>query len=122
MFVLSILSDQRFAAAAAEEKTVNQSQAQAQTQRRRSISLSNPARLPGTARPQEIAAMLNEDRPVGYFVMQAEVWRFCSRFPLDAPRITFAMSIRNDGATASEVEHDRPRGSYVSASLSRASG
>jgi predicted acyl esterase len=64
--------------------------------------------------------MLTEQRPVGYFVMQAESWRFAARFPLDADRLTLALSATDDSASTTTTAAGAANGSqYVSQSLAR---
>eukprot|EP01041_Mallomonas_annulata_P005293 gene5293-10586_t len=48
--------------------------------------------LPGNVGAKEITQLLCPQRPVCYYVMQAEIWRFKESFPLNTSRICFALT------------------------------
>ena len=73
--------------------------------------------LSGISSAKEVARMLTPETPVGYYVMQADYWRFCKEFPLKSKRISFSLSAKQDGASAAT---NLP-GSYFSDSMRRSS-
>eukprot|EP00607_Mallomonas_marina_P009478 CAMPEP_0182420616 /NCGR_PEP_ID=MMETSP1167-20130531/5535_1 /TAXON_ID=2988 /ORGANISM="Mallomonas Sp, Strain CCMP3275" /LENGTH=421 /DNA_ID=CAMNT_0024596795 /DNA_START=12 /DNA_END=1277 /DNA_ORIENTATION=- len=60
--------------------------------------------LPGSASAADVAVHLCEERSVGYYVMQAEIWRFSNEFPLHANRQSFALVAAVSETVSSNTE------------------